>query len=180
MFAVQPEWSRIMKSLLSIGSRLLTAAALAVGLHAAPAAAATYPVGPLSASPYVNSAVLPAGSFVDIYNFSVTAPAQVGASAVSLDLLLHSLSLLHIGGLSLSLYDGTDTLLGSWGGSPVNFDSLLGAGNYHINVAGNADGLTGGAYLFSIAAIPEPEQWLLFAAGLGLLGAISRRRRADR
>lgn len=168
------------RKLLSIGGRMLAAAALAVGLYAAPAAAATYTVGPLSASPYVHSAVLPAGSFLDVYNFSVTSPAQVGASAVSLDLLLQSIDLLHIGNLSLSLYDGSNALLGTWGGSPVNLDTLLGAGNYRVDVSGNADGLSGGAYLFSIAAIPEPEQWMLFAAGLGLLGAMVVRRRTDR
>lgn len=164
------------KKLFSFGTRTLAVAALAFGLQAVPAAAATYAVGTLSATPYVNAVVLPTGSFLDVYNFSVSSPAQVGASAVSLDLLLQSLSLLHIGNLQLSLYDGADTWLGNWYGSPANIEATLAVGNYHVDVSGNADGLSGGAYLFSIAAVPEPEQWMLFAAGLGLLGTMVRRR----
>ena len=156
--------------------RLLAAGALALGLQVAPALAATYNVGALSATPYVHSATLPTGSFLDTYNFSVASPALVASSAVSLDLLWGSLSLLHIGNLTLSLYDGGDNLLGSWSGSPVNLNSLLGVGSYHAEVSGQADGLSGGAYRFSIAAIPEPGQWTLVLAGLGLLGAIARRR----
>jgi len=164
-------------NLLSRLTRTLAVAALALGLHVAPATAATYNIGTLSATPYLNFAVLPTGAFLDIYNFNVSSPAEVGASAVSLDLLLQSLDLLHISNLTLSLYNGSNDWLGNWGGSPLNLEATLAAGAYHVNVSGTADGISGGAYLFSIAAIPEPEQWMLLAAGFGLLGMMVRRRR---
>lgn len=164
----------------SILTKTLAAATLAIGLYAAPAAAAIYNIGTVSSVPYVNSAVLPTGAFLDTYNFNVSSLANdVAASAVSLDLLLSNMSFLHINNLAFSLYNGSNMLVGSSTGSPPNFDSVLGVGNYHFELAGQANGLSGGAYLFSVVAVPEPEQWALFAAGLGLLG-VMRRRRANR
>ncbi len=45
-------------------------------------------------------------------------------------------------------------------------------GGVVLDVIYNADNIT-------IAAIPEPEQYLMMLAGLGLIGAIARRRRAQ-
>lgn len=158
--------------------RAFAAAALALGLQAAPALAASYSAGALSSTPYINSAVLGAGAFTDSYAFSLAPAAQVVGSGVSLELPLGSLFLLHIDNLTLSLYDAGDSLLDTWSGNPADFDTLLAAGNYTLKVSGTADGLAGGAYLFSIAAVPEPGQWALLAAGLGLLALRKRKERA--
>lgn len=164
----------------SIFAKTLAMATLAIGLHATPASAAIYNIGTVSSVPYINPAVLPAGNFLDTYNFSISSLAtDLAASAVSLDLLLSNMSFLHISNLAFSLYNSSNTLVGSSAGSPPSFDSVLGIGNYHFELAGQANGLSGGAYLFSVVAVPEPEQWALFAAGLGLLG-VMRRRRAKR
>lgn len=164
----------------SIFAKTLAIAMLAIGIHGAPASAAIYNIGTVSSTPYINSVVLPAGNFLDSYNFSVSALANdVAASAVSLDLLLGNMSFLHINNLAFSLYNGSNMLIGSSAGSPPSFDSVLGVGNYHFDLAGQANGLSGGAYLFSVVAVPEPEQWALFAAGLALLG-VMRRRLANR
>lgn len=161
----------------SIFAKTLAMATLAIGLQAAPASAAIYNIGTVSSVPYINSAVLPTGNFFDTYSFSISSLAtDLAASAASLDLQLGSISFLHISNLSFSLYDGSNTLIGSSIGSPPSFDSVLGVGNYHFELAGQANGLSGGAYLFSVVAVPEPEQWALFAAGLGFLGLMSRRR----
>ncbi|MDO8315235.1 MAG: FxDxF family PEP-CTERM protein [Rugosibacter sp.] len=161
----------------SIFAKTLVMATLAIGLYAAPASATIYNIGTVSSTPYINSVVLPAGNFLDNYNFSVSALANdVAASAVSLDLLLGNMSFLHINNLAFSLYDSSNTLIASSTGSPPAFDSVLGVGNYHFELAGQANGLSGGAYLFSVVAVPEPEQWALFAIGMGLLGVMSRRR----
>lgn len=161
--------------------RALALAALAIGLNVAPAAATTFAVGAVTTSPYINSVVLPAGSFSDTYTFSLAAPTELAASVVSLDLVLSGLSLLHVSNLQMSLYDGA-AWLGTWSGNPSSFQATLGTGSsYSLVLSGLADGLSGGSYLFSIAAaIPEPGQWLLFAAGLALLGMMAvRRKRGD-
>lgn len=161
-------------------TRALVAAALAIGFYTAPAAAATHNnVGPLSTMPYVNAVTVPAGSFLDTYSFSIFGPHRVAAGSAAVDFMSGALSFLHISNLSLSLYDSGNNFLGSQTGVFANMNSVnigLPNGNYRFDVAGTANGLAGGVYAFSIAAVPEPEQWALFAAGLGLLGVMSRRR----
>ena len=124
----------------SIFAKTLVMATLAIGLYAAPASATIYNIGTVSSTPYINSVVLPAGNFLDNYNFSVSALANdVAASAVSLDLLLGNMSFLHINNLAFSLYDSSNTLIASSTGSPPAFDSVLGVGNYHFELAGQAN-----------------------------------------
>ncbi len=167
---LQKLWSR------SVFAKTLAMAMFVTGLYATQVSAATYNIGTVSSTPYINSAVLPVGNFLDIYNFSVSASANdVAASAVSLDLLLGNMNFLHINNLAFSLYNSSNVLIGSSAGSPPIFDSVLGVGDYHFELAGQANGLSGGAYLFSVAAVPEPEQWALFVTGLALLGLMRRR-----
>lgn len=51
------------------------------------------------------------------------------------------------------------------------------AGSYYLNVSGLTRGSMGGAYSGGISATPEPETYAMLLAGLGVMGAIARRRR---
>lgn len=176
------------KKLHSVFTKTLAVATLVLGLHAAPAAAATYDIGALSARPYaVNFVALSTGSFLDVYKFTTSPGRRVAASAVSNDALLGGMSFAHISNFAVSLYNDSNSSvsLGSWSGNPMNFVSDLDTGSYHFNVSGKADGIYGGSYVLSLAdvgeaatvtAVPEPEQWALFAIGLAFLGLMGRRR----
>ena len=161
-------------------TRLLGAAALALGLAAGNASATTFSAGTLTSAAYVNSQTLPVGSFLDTYNFSIGALPTALSSSVSIDLGGSGMPyFLHISGLVLKLYDSGNNLLGtSLTGSPTFLNATLATGAYYMTVGGTADGSSGGAYLFSIAAIPEPGQWLMLLAGVAMLGVMVRRRAA--
>lgn len=146
-------------------------------LHAAPAAADTFNVTGLTpTTPYTQTVFHTPSSFIDFFNFSLSNVANVSGAAVSLELTLGSLDLLNIDNLSLALYNSANSLVAS-GSSSLNVSNITG-GNYYVRVAGDANGIAGGQYLFGLAiqAVPEPEQWMLFMAGLLAVGSIARRR----
>lgn len=59
--------------------------------------------------------------------------------------------------------------------------SALAAGTYYLQIAGNASGTYGGLYngainITTTSPVPEPETFVMMLAGLGLMGAVARRR----
>ncbi len=65
--------------------------------------------------------------------------------------------------------NSNDTLSLAWD-QPLN-------GPAYINITGITDGAQGGIYAGAIAAaVPEPETYAMLLAGLGLMGAVVRRR----
>lgn len=160
---------------------VLAAAVLGLAVQATPAAANPFNVinvGSLdSASPYANF-VSHQGSFLDMFTFSLAVESDISASVAALDLSLGHFNIFNIDNLHLGLFSlsAPTTLLAS-GTTALSFDDLD-AGNYFIGVIGDANGAFGGGYLFGLAAspAPEPEQWMLFAAGLLAVGSMVRRR----
>lgn len=155
---------------------------LGVGLSGH-AMAASYSVGTVGATPYVNFASIagPSVSFADTYSFDI--PLGFHATALSLQnhpLAFHtpfSLSVLDIGGLSMDIYDSSNALVA---GSVTSYSGVLATGSYSANVFGLTSGVSGGAYSFAIAAVPEAETWAMMLAGLGMVGVVMFRRRATR
>lgn len=160
--------------------KLAVIAALSLG--ATVAQAAIYNAGTLTSVPYSNTAVVAPGSFQDTYNMTVGSNPSVAAAAAQLVLNLGSLSLYDIQNLSANLFDASNTWIAGAtqaanSSAPVTFNALLGSGNYHVNIAGNAIGSAGGIYTFAVAAVPEPESYALMLAGLGLVSLVMRARR---
>ena len=66
-------------------------------------------------------------------------------------------------------------------GDEVVYSNGLGAGSYRIDVAGDVSGSTGSTYTLdaTVSAIPEPSTYALMLGGLGLVGFMARRRKAN-
>lgn len=166
------------------------AAALMLALGAMSAQAATYnlsnPLNPVAqtGSNWVS------GSFADILNFQVANPFNLVAGAV-MDVPLSftfpnggfSITLPDITGLTAALYSGhnaSGSSLASQGpGDYLSLSGVLNAGSYSLKITGTGTGQNGaGLYTYTAfaQAVPEPESYAMFLAGLGLMGFIARRR----
>ena len=122
------------------------------------------------------------GSFLDTLNFTIPSAGTLSTSAVSISLAPLSFD---ITGLTGTLWDNFhpngSVILGNIVGNNSTFNfNLLSAGEYHIDFTGTVTGAHGGAYLAAlhVTAVPEPETYAMLLAGLGVMGAIARRRKA--
>ncbi len=134
-------------------------------------------------------------SFSDIFNFSLSQPnASSGYDVINFPVNIPSVGTLGTVLSTLSLVsDGPDgkpgtaddvvlksVVLPSAGNSSdhlsLTWDQPL-TGPAYLNVTGVTSGSLGGIYSGSIAAaVPEPETYAMLLAGLGLMGAVVRRR----
>ena len=142
---------------------------------------------------FMDSFLSPQNQFYDDYLFTM-APGSVDtvASTISLG------NLFGINNLQARLYSGTVTttgvptgLLEAWstaiqitgtgysGTMAVINPITLGAGSYVLEIRGDVVGTNGGSYAgtLNISPVPEPQEWALLLAGLGLIGFVATRRR---
>lgn len=134
-------------------------------------------------------------SFMDVFTFTLAEPnVSSGYNAVnfpidipevgSLGTIFSSMALISYGDDGIR---GTidDQVLSSIDTNSPGFDqnnlSLAWdgplSGGHYLTVGGVTSGSLGGAYSGSIAAaVPEPETYAMLLAGLGLMGAVVRRR----
>lgn len=158
------------------------AVALIMAFGAVSAAqATTYNLGSLpNGDTYLSNATLSGvinvvpGNFLDTFNFSLSGLPSLDASAGALNFGVKKV--INLNSFSYSLYDAGNTLLGSSTNNLGFTLSGLADGNYYLNVSGIATGTAGGKYDGVLSAVPEPETYAMFLAGLGLMGFIARRR----
>lgn len=78
---------------------------------------------------------------------------------------------------SVSVYNAVQALstTPSWIGNDFTFASLA-AGTYSLRSSGSVMGTNFIGAQFTVTAVPEPETFAMLLAGLGLVGAVARRR----
>jgi hypothetical protein len=139
-------------------------------------------------------------SFQDTYEFSLSTPAQGDVLAVSLNLLGSASSTFNIQNLQFRLYEVPSpapapglsippgsTVITPWMGISgndngtviqANFGNVQ-SGTYFLDVAGTANGSSGGTYIgqLNLSPVPLPAGVWLLLSGLGGIGTLVRKRR---
>jgi len=171
------------------------------------AALQTSPLVDGSNVPFENSGS-PVGTyaFQDAYQFSITASTAGDVLAVSLGLQTPFQGVFNISNLQFRLYEvassstspgltvpGNGTVISPWQGISGNDNGIaistnfsnLSAGTYVLDIAGTADGTSGGTYVGQlnltapVNPVPLPASLWLMVSGIGGLAIAARRRRGS-
>lgn len=130
-----------------------------------------------------NNFTISESPFNDVYNFTLLGDAIFTSNVTGLGMALLDTDLF-LGPTNLNLVNTVTTPM-----TAINIASgpvTLSAGNYSFMIAGLLSGESGayvGSYTIGnpaqAAAVPEPESYAMFLAGLGLLGFVSRKRKTN-
>jgi hypothetical protein len=152
---------------------VLTAFAGVMGSAQAQTDGQTFDLGTLSTNVQQQTDFFASGSFLDTFNFTIDAAHQMfTGSAVAFSPTGVDATQTHVTDLQFQLFDSTGSLLFTG----VNLQSALTPGDFSLKVSGIADGPVGGGFELSVAANPEPAEWMLLLAGLMVAGFIARRK----
>lgn len=132
-------------------------------------------------------------TFTDVFTFQLNRPFDAAASLTSAYLNTPQTKDLSFSGFSLYRYDpSTHAVQGNaiagidetgFGANPTDSWSLQGdglqGGYYAIQVDGRVRGAGGGSFGadLTVSPVPEPRSWGMLLAGVGVLGAVARRRK---
>jgi hypothetical protein len=174
--------------------KLVAALLVSVGFVSAAGATTftTYSLGALDSTPALGIHHVSKGSFSDYLNFDLASPYNL-VTGVVLDLskvLSFGFgSSSDIRQLTVALWDGyggTGAMLYQSGVGDFQWkQDSLSKGDYSLVVSGKAIGQHA-AYGYALIAqaatapVPEPGEWALMLSGLGLVGAVIRRRTKSR
>jgi len=103
-----------------------------------------------------------AGSFADVVTFSLGTTSTITGWAGSVRLLPDVSYVLR------SLTSNLDVAMGSFSTGGYSFADLA-PGNYSLGISGSNRLFGGYAAFYSVAAVPEPETWLMIIIGMGLV-----------
>jgi hypothetical protein len=179
--------------------RLLVTTALLAGL-AAPASAAVIKdlgINPTSSSGAFSNQNLPTGLFNDQYTFSVLQDATFTIGSGTNVYPQISDFITNFTGAVYEIVDGIDAVIGAGDdilvlgpktATPGNCDpgcqvfggsAFIDAGDYYLNVSGNAGSTAGyGGDLATIASpVPESQTWLMLLCGFAGIGFMAYRRK---
>lgn len=140
-----------------------------------------------------SGSAVPAGDFTDVFSFALPANGGSGYSVLNFPLDIPGVGTFNTVLSTMSLIsnpdgirnNGDETLLASavLGGNNTAESLNLAwgptaGGNMDLNITGMTNGTLGGLYngSISVSAVPEPETYAMLLAGLGLMGAVVRRR----
>ncbi|MBL8376645.1 MAG: FxDxF family PEP-CTERM protein [Burkholderiales bacterium] len=128
------------------------------------------------------------GSFLDVYNFSLSRALGLNDSSTyssfsGLSTVSGFSARLYTASGSVVLISGSDGVPGPRQTANTFYLPALSAGAYRLEISGVGGGVRGGSYagtLTAVAAIPEASTWAMMSAGLALVGMVAWRRRPAR
>jgi len=132
-------------------------------------------LGALTPTATTRTDFLASGSFADLFNFTVDATHHMfTGSTVKFAPTGVDINQTNVTGLQFQLKDlTTGAVLGT--GASLHTD-LTPGDTFSMLVTGKADGPLGGGFLLSVAANPEPAEWMMLLCGFVVAGFIARRK----